>query len=193
MPAIKAPYLKSLNLSQNEVAESKLEGHPALESLALTTNKLTTTKGLGHMPRLIELNLAENLITSLEGLVDLPALKRLTLRQNEIAELPALELPALEFLDLSTNKIEKLDEVKKLKPLRITDFNMTENPVADEAGDGFKQEVLILWDFRKVTKINDEELEPEVYDETRELLKERIAEEEERKRQEEEERKALNN
>lgn len=185
LPSIKAPLLKHLNLSKNQIATcEKFEGHGNLQVLELRGNQLPSCDGLAMMPNLVELYLAENAtLKSIAGLKNLPNLKKLHLRACEIEafdEVP--DLPALEYLNMRETKIEKLDEVQKLNKLTsLKTINFLGTPVGDEAGDGFKKEWLIFTNYRKCLKINKEEVTPEDYDEAKALWNER---EEERKAKE---------
>jgi Leucine-rich repeat (LRR) protein len=65
MPRLRAPFLRSLNLSGNflyELADTDLDTLPALISLDLSRNRLTELRIqlLERMPQLRVLNLSEN-------------------------------------------------------------------------------------------------------------------------------------
>ena len=87
------------------------------------------------MPKLEELYLANNVIASLTGVEGLTALKKLHLRHNKIEkiedEVPFEEMyPALEYLNLRTNKVPEMDDVHKiLKFPALVDLNILNCPI----------------------------------------------------------------
>lgn len=83
LPALTCPRLRNLNLSECKVATLvDFKGHPSLEILNISTNRLK----------------------SLEGINNCPKLKQLLCSGNKIHELGAMEkVEALEFIDLATN------------------------------------------------------------------------------------------
>lgn len=150
--ALPLPRLLVLNLSQNAIKTCEnFEGHPTLTRLSLKGNQLKSLTGLKNMPSLIDLCIAENEVKSLVGLENLPALKRLHLRKNaietfELTEDESLpELPTLEYLNLTENKIA---DVKSLKPLTafvtLKNLNVKGTPLGEDLGDNVKKEVLIV-------------------------------------------------
>ena len=69
------------------------------------------------------------------------------------------DLPLLHDLDLGGNQIEGLKELEKLSGLKtIKILNVGGNESLDGLGDGIKKEVLILLEYFKFFKINDEEV-----------------------------------
>ena len=187
---IEAPLLKSLNLAKNEIAScAAFKGHSNIETFELRRNLLVDCKGISDMCHLTELYLAENKLTSLEGLSNLPNLTKLSLRQNEFVKFEhPLDLPKLEYLNLRENKVESLDEVAKLNTLKaLKTFNMLGNPIADDLGDGFKKETLILFLSNKFDKINKDEVVQEDIDDAIATKAERFAAAEEARKIAEEE------
>lgn len=117
---IKCPRLVELDLSDNRIEKTEaFEGHQKLEVLSLRKNRLATMTTLKNMPALRELYLAENKIKNFTGLEGLGALKTLHLRKNviDLLDEELLASDVLEYLNLRENKIEKLEEIKKLKSL----------------------------------------------------------------------------
>lgn len=97
----------------------------------------------------------------------MPKLKKLILKGNKIDKLDHLpDLPELEELHLDGNAIASLEEIGRLKKLRnLTTLNMAGNPIADEKGDDFKKEVIIiLGDYlKKLRVVNGDTLTPEEF------------------------------
>lgn len=123
-------------------------------------NKLTSLKGFENLTELIELNLAENQINSLEGIHDCDKLKKLNLAQNQIEKFDCIPyLPALEELNLTQCPIKDLKEIKLLGSFyNLNNLNLSETPLAEEAGDNLKKEVLIILDNLKFKMFNGEEV-----------------------------------
>lgn len=113
--------LCSVNLTNNKIETcGDFNGAvcKSVTKLDLTKNRLENLKGLSCMPALLELNLSENRITSLKGLCDFPCLKTLTLVGNKISEFDVVPtLPALTHLDLQGNKIASDKEIMKMSGL----------------------------------------------------------------------------
>ena len=98
------------------------------------------------MPSLTELYLNGNKITSISNFGSMPALKKLVLDGNKIENIDKLpKLPSLEVLDLSNNKIAT-DSCLPLfaKFPKLHTLIMTGCPYAEEKGDSFKNEVLVI-------------------------------------------------
>lgn len=163
------------------------------------SNRLEDLVGLKDMPCLITLNLERNKLTSLKGLANLPALKTLLLKGNQISSFGAVEdmpaLPALTYLNLEENKIDKdgpeIDKCSELPKLAgftaLTKISMQGNPYADSNEEGFKREVLIALDMLKWESVNDDEvIEEDRADAKEEKINRQKAEEEARQAQEEE-------
>lgn len=98
-------------------------------------NKFKNMNAFKNLPKLVELYLANNVIASLTGVEGLTALKKLHLRHNKIEkiedETPWEEMyPALEYLNLRTNKVPALDDIYKLlKFPALTDLNILNCPI----------------------------------------------------------------
>lgn len=151
------------------------------------------------MPKLEELYLANNNITGLAGYDGLTALKKLHLRRNKIdkieEELP--ELPALEYLNLRSNKIPDMKNLVNLFQFKtLVDLNVINSPV--ELGfssmNVFVAEVLIvnpkMTRFCKVEIGDPNKLEAVFlakYQHTKKVEEEKRIAEEERKKAEAEE------
>ena len=111
---------------------------------------------------------------------NVPKLKKLVLKGSKIEKLDNLpQMAALEELHLDGNAIASLDEVAKLKKLRnLTTLNMGGCPIADEKGDEFKKEIIILLgeDLKKLRVVNGDALTPEEFAEAATEKENRIRE-----------------
>jgi len=99
----KAPLgLREVNLSHNKIeAMSDLSDHKSLNKLILDYNSITEIFGLQGCRRLKVLSIANNLLEKLSGLEKLP----------------------LTYLDLSNNKIRRVENIGTLKDLQIFDLS----------------------------------------------------------------------
>ena len=91
--------------------------------------------------------------------------------------MPVLE--SIEELILDGNQIASLAEISKLSGLKsLESLSMGGNPIAEEKGDEFKKEVLILLyeHLPNLKKINGEPFDAEVLAEAMALKEERIKE-----------------
>lgn len=127
---INIPSLKTLDLSQNQIAfihQQMFKNIPFLENLILSKNELLKFPNLFHLNNLKRLSLAYNLINEIENINHLNSLKILNLQGNQINNIDKmafLKLTELEFLDLSKNKLQLLplgwhDNLSKLKYLNL--------------------------------------------------------------------------
>ena len=84
-----------------------------MTEIQLENNGISDLKPLECMTRLVRLNLANNKVKSMNVFTfedSFPNLKWLDVRNNKLTEIPALRLPKLEYLDISLNKMEKVNE-----------------------------------------------------------------------------------
>ena len=120
-PALKIPKCEYLDISFNklEKVSEGWTGHENLKIIKSVDNKFKNLAPFRNMPKLEELYLAQNIISSFAGYENLPSLKILHLRKNKVdkfeEELP--ELAGLITLNLRSNKIAELDQVKKIMSL----------------------------------------------------------------------------
>ena len=177
IPHIVTPNLFKLVLDENEIATSELKTHQALKILSLNKNKMTNCNGISRLFSLVDLSIQENEIATLEGLINLPKLKKLQLNGNKLEKLdhmPVLE--SIQELILDGNQIASLAEISKLSGLKsLEHLSMGGNPIADEKGDDFKKEVLILLyeHLPNLKKINGEPFTKEDIEEAMTLKEER--------------------
>ena len=130
------------------------------------------------MYELEHLSIQENeSLVSIKGMENLPKLKRLVLKGSKIEKLDDIpQLPCLEELHLDANAIASLDELAKIKHLQsLTTLNMAGCPIADEKGDEFKKEVIILLGdyLQKLKVINGDALTPEDFADAKTTKEER--------------------
>ncbi|CAJ1330633.1 unnamed protein product [Effrenium voratum] len=103
------PNLKELDLSENQLPTLGPLPFQALVALRLARNEITSCELGGH-EKLQTLDLSSNKLTSLAGLGALPSLKLLNASGNELADLNGInEATALEELQLAENKLQALE------------------------------------------------------------------------------------
>ena len=112
-----------------------------IESLDLRGAGVTHCVGnLSALSRLRNLVLAENALTTMGGFSGLDGLTCLNLADNEIESIDtkvADEMPMLETLDLSRNRIRDKEQLKALSPLRsLRELRLEGNPVGSASGSG---------------------------------------------------------
>jgi protein phosphatase 1 regulatory subunit 7 len=160
LPQIASQSLFKLVLDENEIETSELKTNQGLRILSMNKNKMVNLNGFTRFFNLEEFSIQENEITTLEGLSSLPKLKKLMLNGNKLEKLD--HLPVLECIEeifLDGNQIASLAEISKLSILKsLTHISMVGNPIAEEKGDEFKKEVLILLNdlLPNLKKINGE-------------------------------------
>ena len=162
--------IKKLILDENQITESDMKSNSSIKVLSLNKNRLRSCDGFARLYECESLSLQENLmeveehvpdpdgqgdgttetktysITGFKGLEHLPKLRKLYLNNNKIEKLDDIpDLPELRELYLDGNAIAALEELKKLGTLKALEtLSMAGCPIADEKGDEFKKEVLIL-------------------------------------------------
>jgi len=100
--------LVSLDLSGNELkAMPALKIQRFLQVLKLANNNITAVGSLKAHPYLHTLDLSHNKLADLKAL-DSPALRVLNVSNNELAAIEGLKCPVLESLSASCNKIKKM-------------------------------------------------------------------------------------
>jgi Leucine-rich repeat (LRR) protein len=134
LAAFKCPKLEYLDLSFNKLEKINegWQGHPNLKVFKVVDNKFKNFAPFKNMPKLEELYLANNNIAALSGYEGLASLRVLHLRRNKIEkiddELP--ELPALEYLNLRSNKIPNMENLAKIFAFpNLRDINVINCPV----------------------------------------------------------------
>lgn len=136
LAAFKCPKLEYLDISKNKIEKVNegWTGHPTLKVLKSVDNKFKNMNAFKNMPKLVELYLANNVIASLTGVEGLTSLKKLHLRHCKIEkiedEVPFEEMyPALEYLNLRTNKVPAMEDVYKIiKFPALIDLNILNCP-----------------------------------------------------------------
>ena len=111
--------LESLNLRDNKILELKLFNLPRLRDLQLIGNNTISSVSLSNLFLVPELHLGYNEITdiSLRGLY---SLRELSLRNNKISDISTFSdgLPALQYLELTANRITDISALSGLTGLR---------------------------------------------------------------------------
>ena len=191
---ILAKKLQYLTLDQNEITEVDFgaKGHEQLRLLSLNQNKMTDLTGITNLPCLETLSMNNNELTSLNGITGCNALKVLNLNQNKLEGFDVVpDLPGLEEISMTHCPISKIAELGKLiKYTKLRTLNVLETPLAEEAGESLKKEVLILLDGLNITMFNGEEVTKEEIDDAKQEKADRIKAAEEARKEAEEARKA---
>ncbi|XP_066585903.1 nischarin-like [Prorops nasuta] len=125
-----------LDLSNNqiEVIDEAIKLLPHIECLTLNNNLLSEISNVTLLPRLSQLHLSSNNFSSLPD--DLHTkmgyIVYIDLSQNKLTSLAAFsKLYSLEGLDVSCNRIEKIEEVKNIGHLPcLENLRLTGNPVS---------------------------------------------------------------
>lgn len=105
-----------MDVSQNDIKKCEnFDGHAKLEYLDLSSNGISDTTNIAKMPNLKSLYLAFNRVKVMNGFDGLDSLETLSLRSNLIAAweeaFPPLE--NLEYLNLRSCRVEKMEEIEK--------------------------------------------------------------------------------
>lgn len=193
MGPIRAPNLLHLDLSQNEIKKlENFDGHARLEVLDLSSNTIVDTTNISKMPNLKELFLGFNRIKVMNGFDGLDSLKRLHLKSNMLTgweeAFPALE--ALEYLNLRSNNILKIEEIEKLNALpKLRKFVCSFTPFVEKNPTNYIFQIMVK--LPNLTMINKTTVtrvvRQQVIDYSKECwLEQKRIEEEEKKREEEE-------
>ncbi len=127
--------LDKLKLSYRDICEiDNLQGLKCLTYLCLDNNKIQEITNIDHLVHLTWLDLSFNRIAEIKGLETLVKLKDLTLFNNFITEVSGLDnQKGLHTLSLGNNKIEKLDQIAKLRSFaQLKSLNFEGNPVCKQ-------------------------------------------------------------
>lgn len=125
-----------LDLSDNriEVIDEAIKLLPHIECLTLNNNHLSEISNVTLLPRLSQLYLSSNNFTSLSDDLHtkLGYIVYIDLSQNKLTSLASFsKLYSLEGLDVSCNRIEKIEEVKHIGHLPcLENLRLTGNPVS---------------------------------------------------------------
>ncbi|KAF4520779.1 hypothetical protein B566_EDAN011431 [Ephemera danica] len=127
--------LVELDLSHNclEEIDESLKLMPNLRKLKLDHNRLSSVKGLTHLPRLSHLSLAANNFESVDNLhTKLGNILSLNMAENRIKCLAGFsKLYSLERLELASNAVVEISEARYLSSLPCLEYlTLTGNPVA---------------------------------------------------------------
>ncbi|KAK0183125.1 hypothetical protein PV327_001195 [Microctonus hyperodae] len=125
-----------LDLSNNciEIIDEAIKLMPHIESLILTNNHLSEISNVTLLPRLSQLHLGSNCFTHLPDnlYTKLGNIVYIDMSQNKLTSLISFsKLYSLEWLDVSCNAIENIDEVKNIGSLPcLENLRLTGNPVS---------------------------------------------------------------
>ncbi|XP_076179505.1 nischarin isoform X2 [Ptiloglossa arizonensis] len=125
-----------LDLSDNriETIDQSIKLLPHIEYLMLNNNLLSEISNITLLPRLSQLYLASNNFTTLPNDLHtkLGYIVYIDLSQNKLTSLSSFsKLYSLEGLDVSCNRIEKIEEVKNIGHLPcLENLRLTGNPVS---------------------------------------------------------------
>lgn len=127
--------LMCVNLSNNEISEidASVKLMPRVERLLLNNNRLYSLDNLTLLPHLAQLHLAANCFTSLINLhYKIGNVVHLDLSENRISTLEGFsKLYSLETLNLASNQISDIDQVKHICNLPcLENLVLTGNSVA---------------------------------------------------------------
>ncbi|TGZ56850.1 hypothetical protein CRM22_010092 [Opisthorchis felineus] len=123
---LKLPFLQHLKVNENAIETLNPTGYgippeqfPALATLELRSNRLTSFEGIGALTTLTSLYCAENSLRDTSGLSKLTGLVRLHARDNRISRLNGITpaMSGLEYLNLRGNRISSFRAVKVLSVL----------------------------------------------------------------------------
>jgi len=128
------PAIETVTLFGNRITSiPELTGVPNLKALGLGVNQITDITGLSGLTSLEIVDLTNNRITAIGALTDLPNLIYMDLQNNQIADISGLAgLPNLIFVLLNRNRVETLDALSDLPKLRF--IELSTNQITDIAG-----------------------------------------------------------
>jgi Leucine-rich repeat (LRR) protein len=125
-------HLYKVQLPSNKIKRLRnIESLPKTTIFNLSDNLLTATgiKNFSECPHITALDLSMNSIESMSPFRGMANLESLDLSNNYIAEIPAISLPKLKYLDLSQNPIEALRNLHlfpALLDLKVNPKNLPE-------------------------------------------------------------------
>ena len=127
--------LRDLYLTGNKVTDLRLFSELAVSDLRLGGNGITDISALRGMnqetPGFINLDLSNNTIRDISPLAKLGRVTSLNLAGNQIADIAALDNPALDWLDLEGNQLTRVPDLGKL--VGLAHINLKRNPIQDHA------------------------------------------------------------
>ncbi|OON17957.1 leucine Rich repeat-containing domain protein, partial [Opisthorchis viverrini] len=139
---LKLPFLQHLKVNENAIGTLNSTGYgippeqfPALATLELRSNRLTSFEGIGALTTLTSLYCAENSLKDTSGLSKLTGLVRLHARDNRISSLNGITvaMSSLEYLNLRGNRLSSFRAVKLLSALpSLKVLNLLQNPICDK-------------------------------------------------------------
>lgn len=184
LPRLNMKGLREANFARNRITSCvEFQGHPSLEKLCLSENRLEEARGICNSPLLKVLELASNSLTSIAGLCSLPALVSLDISQNNFENLEGNwgEQPLLEKLTVTGNKIATLAGVAPIGRIgNLKSIEVSRNPMEELEGVQVRLELLIYQ--KGLTSINAEPVAEEEQDGAKALHERKLEEMAEKKR-----------
>lgn len=120
-------HILNVNLSQNNIENiTSFHQYHDLQRLDVSHNRLVNLSTFNRNIHLTELNVSNNRLTSINGINNLVNLISLNASQNEIAgelNFRNFELPNLQELNLSENKVQTVLGLENLPSLRVLNLN----------------------------------------------------------------------
>jgi dynein light chain 1 len=136
----------------------------ACEHLALSTNAIEKIgPGLKELKNLKILSLGRNCIRKLEQL-DIPQLEQLWISYNKIDKLSGLDkLKGLKILYMSNNQIASWSEIERLATQcpELTDVLFINNPIYTNAASEAEYRLMMLQRLPKLTKLDGLPVDPD--------------------------------
>ncbi|CAJ1398255.1 unnamed protein product [Effrenium voratum] len=176
--------LVALRLARNEITSCELGGHEKLQTLDLSSNKLTSLAGLGALPSLKLLNASGNELADLNGINEATALEELQLAENKLQalEAPWTELQALTALDVSACALETEKPLEVLRQLPLLrKLKVKGNPFTESVSSVPVVALVCHW---RLTDVDDIAITEEHTEAAKALNIQRILEERERLKEE---------
>ncbi|KAK3175385.1 hypothetical protein Dsin_033177 [Dipteronia sinensis] len=118
--------IRNLNISHNKVNDFTSWVHMQnLQYVDVSCNKLGSLDGFSSLVHLRQLRACDNNIRDIEGVMDLDGLISLDLQGNELEQIDfeGVDMPLLEVLNLSSNKLTSVRNLHCLPKLRKLDLS----------------------------------------------------------------------
>jgi len=126
------PLLRVLMLGKNQITKlDNIEECPLLDVLDVHSNRIEKIENLEMLTQLRMLNLAGNIIRDVNPSSLPQSVTELNLRKNQISEIAVLDLPVLQRLFLSHNRITQFGHIEGvLSSESVLELSLDGNPVS---------------------------------------------------------------